>query len=76
MLIKQTIINFIEDKTESKSVDINDNIHNQLKSFDFMLLIINLENNFQIKLPFEQALSEDITQISQFVDWVEYHYVN
>ncbi len=73
MLIQQTIINFIQQKTDTCTVNLNDNLLSKIKSFDFMLLIIELEQQFNLQLPFEQALSDSVSKISQFISWVEQH---
>ncbi len=73
MLIQQTIISFIQQKTDTNTVNLNDNLLSKIKSFDFMLLIIELEQKFNLQLPFEQALSDSMSKISQFIQWVEQH---
>jgi len=74
MIIEQSIIEFIEDKTHCQATDLSDHILGTIKSFDFMLLILELEHKFNIKLPFEQALAGNLKRIDQFIKWVEYHY--
>jgi acyl carrier protein len=74
MLIQQSIIHFIEEKTHCQLTDLTDHLLGTIKSFDFMMLILELEQKFNIKLPFAQALSANVTQIDQFISWVEYHH--
>ncbi|PKI17913.1 hypothetical protein [Colwellia sp. 12G3] len=74
MLIQQSIIQFIEEKTHNQSTDLSDHLLNTIKSFDFMMLILELEQKFNLRLPFEQALSGNLKQIDQFISWVEYHH--
>jgi acyl carrier protein len=74
MLIKQKILHFIEEKTHSQLTDLTENLLGTIKSFDFMMLILELEQKFNLKLPFEQALSANVKQIDQFISWVESHH--
>jgi len=74
MLIKQSIIQFIEEKTHCPLINLSDNLLGTIKSFDFMMLIIELEQKFKVKLPFEQALNENLRQINEFIVWVEQHH--
>lgn len=74
MLIQQSIIHFIEDKTHCPLTDLSNHLLGTIKSFDFMMLILELEQQFNLKLPFEQALSGNLKQIDQFIRWVEHHY--
>lgn len=71
MLIHQAIIDFIKEKTGIDSVILESHILSQVKSFDFMLLILELEQKFSLKLPIEKAVANDIATINQFVNWVE-----
>jgi acyl carrier protein len=71
MLIHQVIIDFIKEKTGMDSVILESHILSQVKSFDFMVLILELEQKFSLKLPIEQAVANDIVTINQFVNWVE-----
>lgn len=73
MLIQQSIIHFIEDKTHSPLTDLTENLLGTIKSFDFMMLMLELEQKFNLKLPFEQALTANLRQIDQFIYWVEQH---
>ncbi|KGJ92798.1 hypothetical protein [Colwellia psychrerythraea] len=74
MLIQQSIIHFIEEKTHCPLIDLTDNLLGTLKSFDFMLLMLELEEKFNLKLPFEQALATNLRQIGEFISWVELHH--
>jgi acyl carrier protein len=74
MTIKQNIIEFIEEKTHCPVTNLSDSLLGTIKSFDFMMLIIELEQKFNIKLPFEQALSANVRQIDEFIRWVELHH--
>jgi acyl carrier protein len=74
MLIQQSIIEFIEEKTHCPVPDLSEHLLGIIKSFDFMLLILELEHKFNLKLPFEQALSSNLKRIDQFISWVEYHH--
>jgi acyl carrier protein len=71
MLIHQAIIDFIKEKTGMDSVILESHILSQVKSFDFMVLILELEQKFSLKLPIEQAVANDIVTINQFVNWVK-----
>lgn len=71
MLINETIITFIQAKTGNQTINLNDNLLNHIKSFDFMLLIIELEQQFNISLAFEQAIANNIQNTKQFIHWVE-----
>ncbi len=73
MLIKQSIIKFIEEKTHCPLLDLTDNLLGTIKSFDFMILMLELEQQFNLRLPFEQAINENLRQIDQFIGWVELH---
>ena len=59
MKIKQSVILFIEEKSHCRLTDLTENLLGTIKSFDFMLLILELEQKFNLNLPFEQALSND-----------------
>ena len=74
MLIQQSIIHFIEEKTHCQLTDLTSHLLGTIKSFDFMMLILELEQKFNLRLPYEQALSANLRQIDQFISWVEYHY--
>ncbi|NQY48114.1 MAG: hypothetical protein HRT55_19355 [Colwellia sp.] len=74
MSIQQSIIQFIEEKTHSPLIDLTDNLLGTIKSFDFMMLMLELEQKFKLKLPFEQALSTNLRQIDEFICWVELHH--
>jgi len=76
MLIQQSIIHFIENKTHCPLINLSDNLLSTIKSFDFMMLILELEQKFNLKLPFEQALSTNLKQIDEFITWVELHHDN
>ncbi len=76
MSIQQSIIAFIEEKTHCPLIDLTDNLLGTIKSFDFMMLMLELEQRFNLKLPFEQAISENVRQIDQFIGWVELHHEN
>lgn len=76
MLIQQSIIHFIEDKTHCPLTDLTENLLGTIKSFDFMMLMLELEQKFNLKLPFEQALTANLRQIDQFIYWVEQHNEN
>ena len=39
-----------------------------------MMLMLELEQKFKLKLPFEQALSTNLRQIDEFICWVELHH--
>jgi acyl carrier protein len=73
MLIQQSIIQFIEEKTHCPLINLTDNLLGTIKSFDFMVLMLELEQKFNLTLPFEQAVSDNLRQIDQFIDWVEFH---
>ena len=73
MLIQQSIIQFIEEKTNCPLINLTDNLLGTIKSFDFMVLMLELEQKFNLTLPFEQAVSDNLRQIDQFIDWVEFH---
>lgn len=74
MLIQQSIIHFIEEKSHCPLTDLTDHLLGTINSFDFMMLILELEQKFNLKLPFEQALSANLKQIDQFISWVERHH--
>lgn len=74
MPVQQTVLDFIQAKTKTTRINDNDKLLSSIKSFDFMLLIIELEQKYQIELPFEQAASDNFAQINQFIHWVEQHY--
>jgi len=71
MQIHQTITNFITSKTNDKDINLTDNLLSKIKSFDFMMLILELEQKFSLQLPFEQLFTSNISQINQFINWVE-----
>lgn len=71
MLIQQEIISFIKEKSGVSTIDLSSDILSQIKSFDFMLLILELEQKFNIQLPIELAVAENISSVSQFSHWVE-----
>ena len=73
MLIQQSIIDFIEVRTHGQTIDLTEQLLSTIKSFDFMMLMLELEQKFNLDLPFEQALSANVTQIDQFISWVENH---
>ena len=73
MLIQQSIIDFIEVRTQGQTIDLTEHLLSTIKSFDFMMLMLELEQKFNLDLPFEQALSANVTQIDQFISWVENH---
>jgi acyl carrier protein len=73
MLIQQSIIQFIEEKTHCPLINLTDNLLGTIKSFDLMLLMLELEQKFNLTLPFDQAISDNLRQIDQFIDWVEFH---
>lgn len=70
MSIQQTIIDFIKEKTAVDSVRLESNLLTQIKSFDFMMLILELEQKFSVQIPIEEASSDNIATVSQFADWV------
>lgn len=74
MLIQQSIIGFIEDKTHCPLTDLTVDLLDTIKSFDFMVLVLELEQKFSVKLPFEYAISANVRQIDQFINWVKYHH--
>jgi len=74
MLIQQSIIQFIEQKTHCPLTDLTDNLLGTIKSFDFMMLILELEQKFNIRIPFEQAVTANLRQIDEFIHWVEAQY--
>ncbi|ALO34735.1 hypothetical protein CMT41_08425 [Colwellia sp. MT41] len=74
MLIQQSIIQFIEEKTHCPLIDLTDNLLGTIKSFDFMMLMLELEQKFKLTLPFEQALTANLRQIDEFIFWVEQHH--
>jgi acyl carrier protein len=73
MSVQQTVISFIQDKTGEDSVDLMSDIHSQIKSFDFMMLILALEQKFGMQLPIEQMIKENISTVNQLIHWVEQH---
>jgi len=76
MTIKQTTVNYIKEKSLSgcdSIVSLNDDLQSQLKSFDFMLLILELERKFNFKLSIEK-ISPDIVTVAQFINWTEQQY--
>jgi acyl carrier protein len=74
MSIQQSIIQFIEEKTHCPLIDQTANLLGTIKSFDFMMLMLELEQKFNLTLPFEQAINENLRQIDQFIGWVELHH--
>ena len=74
MSVKQTIISFIKDKSHQTELNLTDDLLSTIKSFDFMVLMLQLEEKFNISLPFEQALAHSLTNISEFITWVELHH--
>ncbi len=74
MSVKQTIISFIKDKSHQSELNLADDLLSTIKPFDFMVLMLQLEENFKISLPFEQALAHGMTNISDFITWVELHH--
>ncbi|GAA0818766.1 hypothetical protein GCM10009111_21900 [Colwellia asteriadis] len=71
MLVKQTIINFIQEKTHSNDIDLEMSLFASIKSFDFMMLMLDLEQKFNIALPLEEAFELNTHNICQFITWVE-----
>ncbi|QBG36400.1 acyl carrier protein [Litorilituus sediminis] len=76
MPVYQTVLEFIQSKSNSANVNVTDKLLNNIKSFDFMMLIIELEQKYNIELPFEQAAADNLSQINHFIHWVEQHYEN
>ncbi len=74
MSVHQNVIRFIQEKNNTRHINLNDMLLNHIKSFDFIILIIELEQKLNIKLPFEQAVTEHLFKINNFIQWVEKHY--
>jgi acyl carrier protein len=71
MSIQQTIIDFIKEKTNVDSVPLESNLLAQIKSFDFMMLILELEQKFSVQIPIEEASSDNLATVIKFANWVE-----
>jgi acyl carrier protein len=71
--IKNSIISFIKETSHCDEINLNDNLLGTIKSFDFMILMMRLEEVFQLNLPLEQAITNEVNTINQFIDWVEQH---
>ena len=71
MQVLQVIIEFIQEKTGVDTVLLNENLLTQIKSFDFMMLILELEQRFSVQLPIESIIEDEITTVTQFASWVD-----
>ncbi|GLX77842.1 hypothetical protein tinsulaeT_11820 [Thalassotalea insulae] len=71
MLIQQEIINFVKEKSGESFIHLSSDLFSRIKSFDFMLLILELEQKFNLQLPIEQVMANNIGTVGQFSTWVE-----
>jgi acyl carrier protein len=74
--IQSSIIDFIKEKSHSDEINLDDNLLTIIKSYDFMMLIIKLEDTFRLTLPLDQAIANDVNTINQFIVWVEQYEQN